>query len=221
MLQRAQAPTGRKRTVSGALSLPSNGVLFTVPSRYWFPIGRCWYLALGCGHPRFPPTTTWWAVLTLTWHPDPPSVAYGALTHLRRPVPAVFGCQEAPRRARCRALPTSRPTPKRHRRQAVPPPRFGLLPVRSPLLGESSLFLGVLRCFSSPGALPDPKIQVPGYHPGRVAPFGDLGLTGGQRLPRAFRRVATSFLGQQHLGIHRALICADLSICATNCLRSR
>jgi hypothetical protein len=29
---------------------------------------------------------------------------------------------------------------------------FGLLPVRSPLLGESSLFLGVLRCFSSPSA---------------------------------------------------------------------
>ena len=27
---------------------------------------------------------------------------------------------------------------------------FGLLPVRSPLLGESFLFLGVLRCFSSP-----------------------------------------------------------------------
>ena len=31
--------------------------------------------------------------------------------------------------------------------------RFGLLPVRSPLLGELSLFLEVLRCFSSPGSL--------------------------------------------------------------------
>ncbi len=31
-------------------------------------------------------------------------------------------------------------------------PRFGLFPVRSPLLGEYSLFLGVLRCFSSPGS---------------------------------------------------------------------
>ena len=30
--------------------------------------------------------------------------------------------------------------------------RFGLIPVRSPLLGEWSLFLWVLRCFSSPGA---------------------------------------------------------------------
>ena len=30
---------------------------------------------------------------------------------------------------------------------------FGLIPVRSPLLGEWSLFLWVLRCFSSPGSL--------------------------------------------------------------------
>ena len=56
------------------------------------------------------------------------------------------------KRARCRALPGPRPTPQWHRRQAVSPPRFGLLPLRSPLLRESSLFLGVLRCFSSPGA---------------------------------------------------------------------
>ena len=32
--------------------------------------------------------------------------------------------------------------------------RFGLFPVRSPLLGEYFLFLQVLRCFSSLGALP-------------------------------------------------------------------
>ena len=32
--------------------------------------------------------------------------------------------------------------------------RFELIPVRSPLLGESFLFLWVLRCFSSPGSLP-------------------------------------------------------------------
>ena len=31
--------------------------------------------------------------------------------------------------------------------------RFGLLPVRSPLLGEYSLFVAVLRCFSSRTAL--------------------------------------------------------------------
>jgi hypothetical protein len=41
----------------------------------------------------------------------------------------------------------------RHQQQPVPPHRFGLLPVRSPLLREYSLFLEVLRCFSSPGSL--------------------------------------------------------------------
>ena len=41
---------------------------------------------------------------------------------------------------------------------ALRPSRFGLFPVRSPLLGESLLyflFLGVLRCFSSPGSPPE------------------------------------------------------------------
>ena len=44
---------------------------------------------------------------------------------------------------------------------ASPQPQFGLFPVRSPLLGESFdyfLFLGVLRCFSSPGS-PPPQTQ--------------------------------------------------------------
>ena len=36
----------------------------------------------------------------------------------------------------------------------ITPYRFGLLPFRSPLLWEYSLFLRVLRCFSSPGSLP-------------------------------------------------------------------
>ena len=47
-----------------------------------------------------------------------------------------------------------RTTPKRQRIPARTPSRFGLCPVRSPLLRASSLFLGVLRCFSSPGSLP-------------------------------------------------------------------
>eukprot|EP00237_Pycnococcus_provasolii_P009317 CAMPEP_0198720978 /NCGR_PEP_ID=MMETSP1471-20131121/64646_1 /TAXON_ID=41880 /ORGANISM="Pycnococcus provasolii, Strain RCC733" /LENGTH=263 /DNA_ID=CAMNT_0044481853 /DNA_START=1089 /DNA_END=1881 /DNA_ORIENTATION=+ len=34
---------------------PLTGVLFTVPSRYWFTIGRWRYLALGGGPPCFPP----------------------------------------------------------------------------------------------------------------------------------------------------------------------
>jgi hypothetical protein len=45
------------------------------------------------------------------------------------------------------------------RTRSVTPGWFGLLPFRSPLLRESSLFLGVLRCFSSPGA---PPVRRPG-----------------------------------------------------------
>ena len=53
-------------------------------------------------------------------------------------------------RGTCHSLPASRPTPSWHRRQPVPPAWFGLLPVRSPLLRESSLFLGVREMFQFP-----------------------------------------------------------------------
>ena len=59
---------------------PLAGVLFTVPSRYWFAIGRRGYLALGGGPPRFPPDSACPAVLTRERHPDPPAVTYGTLT---------------------------------------------------------------------------------------------------------------------------------------------
>jgi hypothetical protein len=52
--------------------------------------------------------------------------------------------------------------------------RFGLLRFRSPLLAESSLFLGLLRCFSSPGSLrsrDDPVSPGPGF-PIRTSPVG-------------------------------------------------
>jgi hypothetical protein len=77
------------------------------------------------------------------------------------------------RRGGCRPLQPTRPTPRRHRRQAIAPAGFGLLPVRSPLLRESSLFLGVLRCFSSPGALFGIAPKVPGRAPGGL-PHSDI-----------------------------------------------
>ncbi len=48
--------------------------------------------------------------------------------------------------------------------------RFGLLPFRSPLLRECSLFLWVLRCFSSPGSLHTVYVFNGGC--GRFAPAG-------------------------------------------------
>src|SRR6185312_13290430 len=47
---------------------PLAGVLFTVPSRYWFTIGRWRYLALGGGPPSFPPDFSCPAVLTIHDH---------------------------------------------------------------------------------------------------------------------------------------------------------
>ena len=46
--------------------------------------------------------------------------------------------------------------PLHHNACRLPWSRFGLLRFRSPLLAESSLFLGVLRCFSSPTYLHTP-----------------------------------------------------------------
>ena len=76
---------------------------------------------------------------------------------------------------------------------ALPHTRFGLFPVRSPLLGESLvyfLFLGVLRCFSSP--------RLPHYTCGSdnrpsacwVVPFGNPRINGHLHLPEAYRSLS-------------------------------
>jgi hypothetical protein len=67
---------------------------------------------------------------------------------------------------------------------------FRLLPFRSPLLGKSSLFLRVLRCFSSPRALRYAYFTwrtVPRLYPGWVPPFGYLRFIARRQLPEAFR----------------------------------
>ena len=68
--------------------------------------------------------------------------------------------------------------------------RFGLVPVRSPLLGESlncSLFLWVLRCFSSPRSL---HLMDGGKQACRVAPFGYLRIKSYLPIPAAFRSLS-------------------------------
>ena len=72
------------------------------------------------------------------------------------------------------------------------PKGFGLLPVRSPLLGESLLisFPGLLRWFTSPSAASVPYfIRIFGWRNRfrRVAPFGNPGITGRSLLPLDFR----------------------------------
>jgi hypothetical protein len=187
---------------------PLAGVLFTVPSRYWFPIGRCAYLALGRGRPGFPPDSACRMVLTQMQHPLAVRTAYGTLTPSGRP----FQCRSAPDCTQGEDGGPSSLHPVLPRSSSASPlgtlNRFGLLPFRSPLLRESSLFLAVLRCFSSRG-LPT---TIPAVSPrcrGGVAPFGNPWITRCQHVPRAFRGVAASFIGTQRLGIHRALIIVD------------
>ena len=76
--------------------------------------------------------------------------------------------------------------------RALPHGRFGLFPVRSPLLGESLncfLFLKVLRCFSSLGS---PPYYGKDNRPSAcwVVPFGNLGIKGHLHLPQAYRSLS-------------------------------
>ena len=104
------------------------GVLFTFPSRYWCAIGHWRVFRLGGWSPLLP---TGFHVSGGTRVPGggDRGSAYGALTLYRRPSHAV----PLPRSfvtAQCLV-----PRPRRGLRSR----RFGLFPVRSPLLGESRL----------------------------------------------------------------------------------
>jgi hypothetical protein len=78
----------------------------------------------------------------------------------------------------------ARPTLTRQRQSARTPHKFGLLPVRSPLLGESSLFLAVLRCFTSRGSLPVARVM--GRAPTGLPHSDSLGSLAASASPRHF-----------------------------------
>jgi hypothetical protein len=134
-------PQAGLRLLAGAgfqgLFHPPRGVLFTFPSRYSFPIGRQRYLALEGGPPRFPRDFSCPVVLRVPGTPEPPPVAYGALTRCGAPsqalrlTEAVYSTRGCPKAAARPYNPG--PPPLRGTR------RFGLVPVRSPLLRESRL----------------------------------------------------------------------------------
>ena len=92
--------------------------------------------------------------------------------------------------------------------QALTQHRFRLVPVRSPLLGESHFD------FYSSGYLdvsvPQVRYNMPmysacvgRYKPARVFPFGDLRLKACVAAPRSFSQLPTSFIASWHQGIHR------------------
>ena len=181
---------------------PLAGVLFTVPSRYWFPIGRRRYSALGRGRPRFNPDSACRGLLTIPGHQDPAVVAYGALTLCDAPFQRASADRRVPGEAA--AAPSTR----------LVQPRGGIAGrlCRRPGLGSSPFarrYWGNPLCSSRYQDVSGPAVPfrlAPDARacPARVAPFGHLRIPGRQRLPGAFRRVAASFLGRQRLGIPRA-----------------
>ena len=119
------------------LLTPLAGVLFTFPSRYWFTIGCQVVFSLiqwsGPIHAEF-------HVHRITW--DTPRGLRTSHTRLSRSLVASSKALCSPSIAHIEV-----PQPRRNKF-----PRFRLFRFRSPLLTESLrfLFLGLLRCFTSP-----------------------------------------------------------------------
>ena len=103
---------------------------------------------------------------------------------------------------------------------------FGLIPFRSPLLGESTcsmnsyeqvalfLFLWVLRCFTSPGALPTPMNSVQDYTGCPMQGF-PIRKSPDQRLlppPRSLSQAVASFFGAFCRAIHRTPLCSTTTL---------
>jgi len=120
-----------------------SGVLFTFPSRYWFTIGRQEYLALGGGPPGFPRGSTCPAVLGMISQGQYDLFEYGAFTLCGSAFQPNSSKVELSPRSYCRYLRISPTTPHTQRRQALTRTRFGLAPVRSPLLGGSLILLSL------------------------------------------------------------------------------
>ena len=77
--------------------------------------------------------------------------------------------------------------------------RFGLFPVRSPLLGELFLFLQVLRCFSSLGALPQAYVFSKKMLRVRRNEFPHSEIPGSKPVHGSPRLIAVSHVLRRHL----------------------
>src|SRR5215467_13553998 len=167
------APTACRHTVSGTISLPLTGVLFTFPSRYLFAIGhqgvfrlRRWFSQIHTGFHG--PRATWDTTREsqrfrlqgyhLLCRRFPPSSATNAIS---------YSLPDQQLR------PSGPATPITQRLLAITRNRFGLFPFRSPLLRESrllSLPVGT-EMFHFP-TLPPPALCVQAGAMGYYAPSG-------------------------------------------------
>ena len=171
-LRQAPPPTACKHVVSGSLSLPAQGCFSPVPHGTRSLSVTQESLALEGGPPSFTPDSTSRALLRNSTGLAP--FHYRAVT--------VYGApfQETSRHSPGPSVGPTTPMPQGH--------RFGLCPFRSPLLRASrliSLPVGT-EMFQFP-TFASPLPVMTRLAPGRVAPFGHLGITACVPLPRAYR----------------------------------
>ena len=171
-------------------------MLFTFPSRSWFTIGRISSLALEGGPPCFPPDCSCPVVLRISAR-----LCHRFPTGLSPPTDQLSSCFGWVTLAFV-AGPTTPSTPKCA--------RFGLSPVRSPLLWGSRLisFRQATEMFQFAYCpLPPLCVQegVSRHHSGGVAPFGISRLLACMQLPLNVSPVSASFIGLMRLGIHLVL----------------
>jgi hypothetical protein len=198
-LQRGEWPlTAWKHTVSGSLSSPLRGAFhlsLTVLVHYRSLL----LFSLGGWSPQLPTSLL---------------VARGTQVPARQHSPWATGLSPAAvarSRAfasRCAVVSAGPTTPPLLAKE-----RFGLLPVRSPLLRESRLISlrRATEMFQFAHFPPDSLcIQEPvsRHHSGWVAPLGLLGFIARQPLPPNVSPLAASVFGQQRPGIPRVLISA-------------
>ena len=187
--------------VSGTISLPSRGTfhlsLAVLVHYRWqrvFSLRR-WSAQI---HARL-------LVSRVTWERNGSQItfAYRAITLCGRPFQTFWLaiCFVTSRHSLqfCQSLPT---TPISQRLHPISRYRFRLFRFRSPLLTESLrfLFLGLLRCFSSPTYLPlnedDQALPWPGF-PIRESPDLRMFVP-----PRSLSQLAAPFIGSLPQGIH-------------------
>ena len=191
LANRHSASTACWLTVSGPISLPSPGYFST------FPHGTCAlsvtkeFLAWARGRARFTQGFTCPVLLGYSKHRAKEHLLTGLVTFCGGPFQALQLSARTKRASNTR-LHNNPTTPRQQRVSAITPPGFGLLPVRSPLLGQSRLIYfpaGTEMFHFTAFGLPCLCIGhgIPADKSGRVAPFGDLRISACLRLPGAYR----------------------------------
>src|SRR6516164_3059333 len=201
------APAACRHTVSGAISRPLTGALFTFPSRYLSTIGHQGVFRLRRWSSRI---HTGFLGPRATWDTARESLRFRLQGY--HPL-----CRRFPTSSATKAISYSLPdqqlrlggpaTPNAQRLLAMTRVRFGLFPFRSPLLRESrllSLPVGT-EMFHFP-TFPPPALCVQAgvtdHYVRRVSPFGNPRIEVWLPTPRGLSQVPTSFFGSWCQGIH-------------------